>query len=122
MTGTYTVENQLLVGKVVTEMKIINNSKELRAVFRPDKPCGRIFNHSNTMAYVCNTLIEFDVNGEHYSSRRWFINDDNELIYSISKNWFMNLDRFDQGTSRMKNLVAYDNLRMPERQLSLFEL
>lgn len=102
-------------------MKRIKNSKELRAVFKPDKPCGRIFNHNNGMTYACNTLIEFDANGEHYSSRRWFINDDNELIYNISKNWFMNLDMFDEGTSRMKNLVAFDDLRPVEPQMSLFE-
>lgn len=89
-------------------MKKIKSSKELRAIFKPDKACGRIFNHSNAMAYVCNTLIEFYVNGERYSSRWWFINDDNELIYNLSENWFMNLDMFDKGTSKMKNLVAYD--------------
>ncbi|MCA1344210.1 hypothetical protein [Lactiplantibacillus pentosus] len=101
-------------------MTIVNNSDELKRVYRPDKPCGKIMNHSNVTAYACRTLIEFDAWGKHWHSRKWFINDDNELIFNIEQNLFINLDMFNDGTSAMHNLVAYDQLRGPEPQLSLF--
>ncbi|MCB7463407.1 hypothetical protein [Lactiplantibacillus argentoratensis] len=101
-------------------MTRINNSDELKRVYRPDKPCGKIMNHSNVTAYAFRTLIEFDAWGRRWHSRKWFINDDNELIFNIDQNLFINLDMFNDGTSAMYNLVAYDQLRDPEPQLSLF--
>lgn len=102
-------------------MTIVNNSDELKRVYRPDKPCGKIMNHSNVTAYACRTLIEFDAWGKHWHSRKWLINDDNELIFNIEQNLFINLDMFNDGTGAMHNLVAYDQLRDPEPQLSLFQ-
>lgn len=101
-------------------MTRVTSSAKLKSLFRPDCKSGKVMNHIRVEAYACNTIIEFDARGAHHRSQKWFINDDNELIYNISKNLFINLDMFDDGTSIMENLVVHDEWREADPQIALF--
>lgn len=101
----------------------VNSSKQLKDLFRPDKPTrGNLYRvDANGHNYYCDSVeIVFNVNGTQMISHKWFINSENELIYDIGKNWFMNLNMFDEGTSRMKNLVAHVFYSETSKQMSLF--
>lgn len=93
------------------DIKYISNSAELREVYTPDRRTNKKYNHRNQAIYACITPIEFEAWGKKWHSRRWFINDDNELIFDIRKNHFINLEMFNEGTSAMKNLVAFPSLK-----------
>ncbi|GEO64802.1 hypothetical protein [Companilactobacillus nantensis] len=103
----------------------VKNSKQLKGLFRPDKPTrGRLYRvDANGHNYYCDSVeIVFNVNGTQMRSNRWFINSENELIYDIGKNWFMNLDMFDKGISRMKGLTAivFQSESGSNKEMSLF--
>ncbi|MBF1193951.1 MAG: hypothetical protein HXM12_00155 [Fusobacterium periodonticum] len=52
----------------------------------------------NVDHYCCYPIVIEDEN-EIYFSKKWGINSDDELIYNFEKNWFINLQMYEQNKS-----------------------
>ena len=80
----------------------INNSKELHSIYTPDKWTGKIdyINGVETEVFACVKPMIIEREGVPITTSEWFITSmNNELIYDVGYNRWVNLDMFDRGES-----------------------
>ena len=100
--------------------KRIVSSNDLKEAFRPDKKTR--FRDANGRNFACTTVVlQFTAFDKRQETDEWFINSENELIFNLKENYFVNLDMFDEGESTMRNCTAYWTIQPElEKQITLF--
>lgn len=77
----------------------IEKSSELHDIYTPDKET-EAYNDDGVVAGGCEKVLVIRVKGKLISTSNWFITKrNNELIYEIEKNDWVNLTMFDNGES-----------------------
>lgn len=88
-------------------MKIerITNVPLLKSIHNPDKRK----NNMGEKAFACtsNPLFFTTKNGEKIVTDEWFVNKNNELIYDIKKNKWVNMHMYEKNESTVTNDIYY---------------
>lgn len=91
----------------------IENSKELHDIYTPDKLTDVFYFLDGTAFYpsACTKLLIIKRDEKLIATTAWFItNKNNELIYDIENNDWVNLNMFDDGDSYCKE-ICYVSLK-----------
>ncbi|MCH4175906.1 MAG: hypothetical protein LKF43_00265 [Streptococcaceae bacterium] len=92
----------------ITEIK---TSNQLHEIYTEDEPARVVdfVNEQYIKRFACNKILIINRNNELIATQRWFITrNNNELIYDIKNNDWVNLDMFDKGTSYCKSIVLIE--------------
>lgn len=88
-------------------MKIgrILSVEQLKSIHNQDKRK----NNMGEKAFACisNPLFFATVNGEKVVSNEWFVNKNDELIYDIKKNKWVNMGMYERNESSVTNDIYY---------------
>lgn len=87
----------------------ISNVKQLKEKHSKDK---RKYNLGEK-AFACtsNPLFLVTLEGEKIASNEWFININNELIYDIKNNKWINMEMYEKGESTVtKGIYYFENI------------
>lgn len=85
-------------------IKRIINTEHLRSIYTADRPknnCDDIVDGKRVRAHACtsNPLVFMNKEGKKIMTNEWFVNHNNELIYDIKKNKWVNMDMYSRGES-----------------------
>lgn len=77
----------------------------LKSIHNPDKRK----NNMGEKAFACTTnpLFFITKQGEKIATNEWFVNYNNELIYDIPKNKWVNMRMYTDGTSTVTDDIYY---------------
>lgn len=88
-------------------MKIgrILSVEQLKSIHNKDKRKNNM--GEKTFACTSNPLFFATVNGEKVVSNEWFVNKNDELIYDIKKNKWVNMGMYERNESSVTNDIYY---------------
>ncbi|WP_086348512.1 hypothetical protein [Candidatus Enterococcus clewellii] len=93
-------------------IKRIRDIEHLRLIYTADKPknnCGDVIDGKLVRAFACTSspLMFLDKEGRKIVTNEWFVNHNNELIYDIKKNNWVNMDMYSDNKSTVTDNIYY---------------
>lgn len=97
----------------------ISNVKQLKEKHSKDK---RKYNLGEK-AFACtsNPLFFETLKGDKVATNEWFVNNNNELIYDIKNNKWVNMDMYENGESTVtKNIYYFEYIEVRSKSWKYF--
>lgn len=95
----------------------LTTSRAVHDTYTPDVPTQQVDHKNGTLFHpsACTKMLLIERDGQTFSTTNWFITEsNNELIYDIDGNNWVNLDMFNKGESYCKGIYLVN----PENESS----